>query len=161
MRGNTVAPELSAADILELGVQIEKNGLEFFQTIAEKLSRSKAQYLFVYLSQEEERHAVQFERMKRMFLSGDNATIQHADLVPLMAHQHVFAEKNAGKKLARRIRNEKDALEAGMQFEEQSITYFEAMKTYVPTSQHYIINAIIQEEQTHYAKLADMKVGYK
>ncbi len=53
----------TGSEIIELGVQIEKNGKDFYNTLLEKSESQKAKEIFQYLAGEEDKHIAVFQKM--------------------------------------------------------------------------------------------------
>ena len=53
----------SGSEIAEMGIQIEKNGKDFYNTLGTQSKDQKAKKVFEYLAQEEEKHIATFQRI--------------------------------------------------------------------------------------------------
>ncbi|MBN1406060.1 MAG: rubrerythrin, partial [Candidatus Omnitrophica bacterium] len=53
----------SGSETVEIGIQIEKNGRDFYNIISENVADEKAKKLFSYLAKEEEKHIAAFKEI--------------------------------------------------------------------------------------------------
>jgi rubrerythrin len=74
-----------------------------------------------------------------------------------LAGEHIFTQENKGEAAARKITSDKEAVETGIQFEKDSIIFYEGMKKVVPEYDHKVVNELILQEQGHLRQLADLK----
>lgn len=51
----------AASEIVELGIQIEKNGRDFYNALVQQTKNKKAADIFKYLAGEEEKHILVFQ----------------------------------------------------------------------------------------------------
>ena len=50
-------------EIVEMGIQIEKNGKDFYDTVLAQTKDEKAKNIFKYLAGEEEKHIITFQKI--------------------------------------------------------------------------------------------------
>jgi len=164
----------SGSEIVELGIQIEKNGRDFYDILARNLEnprhkdrrvrqefwRKKAAELFKYLKGEEEKHIVIFQK-----ILGKTESYQPVESYPgeyfaymnALASNYVFTQKDKGKDIAKKIKSDKEAVDTGIGFEKDSILFYEGMKKTVPEHERKIVDDLILQEQNHLRQLTDLK----
>jgi rubrerythrin len=150
----------AGSEIVELGVQIEKNGRDFYATLATQSKSQKAAGIFKYLAKEEEKHIAVFQKMLEKLETYEPPQAYADDYLAYMralAGEHIFTQKNKGEAAARKITSDKEAVETGIQFEKDSIIFYEGMKKVVPEYDHKVVNELILQEQGHLRQLADLK----
>ncbi|MGB3081476.1 MAG: hypothetical protein WBB86_00640, partial [Candidatus Omnitrophota bacterium] len=74
-----------------------------------------------------------------------------------LAGQYVFTQENKGAEIARSAKSDSEAIEMGIKFEQESITFYEGMKKVVPEHDHKIVDELIRQEQEHLRKLSGVK----
>ena len=74
-----------------------------------------------------------------------------------LAREHVFTQKNKGNEMAKNIKSDKEAIESGIEFEKNSIVFYEGMKKVVPKHDIKLIEELIAQEQDHLKKLPNFK----
>lgn len=150
----------AGSEIVELGIQIEKNGKDFYDTLVKQSKSPKAKEIFKYLSGEEEKHIVVFKN-----LLGSVEKYEPAEAYPgeyfaymsALASVHVFTQKDKGKEVAQGIKSDKEAVEIGIGFEKDSIIFYQGMKKVVPDYDLKIIEELIAQEQRHLTQLTELK----
>lgn len=147
------------SEIVGIGIQIEKNGRDFYNTLVGRAKEQKSQELFKFLAGEEERHIAVFEKI----LSGlekddslDSYPGEYASYMQNLASEHIFIQKDKGIQVAEGTNNDKEAIELGIKFEKDSITFYEGMKKVVKEYDHKIIEKLIEQEQAHLKQLSDL-----
>jgi rubrerythrin len=155
--------EFTAAEIAELGVQIEENGFEFYTGCAERATDVKIKEVFVFLAGEEKRHIAAFKKIHDSAL-----TYQPEELYPdeyfaymkELAAEHVFSLSGAGQKAALSVTIDRAAIDLALTFEKESIAYFEEMKKSLASDESGLVERLIEQEKIHIEKLTLLKSTY-
>jgi len=150
----------SGSEIVELGVQIEKNGRDFYDTLAKKTKNAACADIFTYLSREEEKHIKVFQGILGKTEKYEPQGLDAGDYIAYMnalASEYVFTQKDKGAEVAGGIKSDKEALDMGIRFEKDSIIFYEGMKKTVPGYDLKIIEELIKQEQAHLRLLTDLK----
>ncbi|MDP3732337.1 MAG: ferritin family protein [Candidatus Omnitrophota bacterium] len=150
----------AGSEIIEIGVQIEKNGRDFYNTLEKKSKNQKASEVFQYLAGEEEKHVVVFQKILDS-LGKDEPPESYPDeyfaYMNALASEHVFTQKDKGEEVAKAIKSDKEAVNMGIGFEKDSIIFYEGMKKVVPEYDLKIVDELIVQEQGHLRILSDLK----
>ncbi|MFC1624459.1 ferritin family protein [Candidatus Omnitrophota bacterium] len=152
----------SATEAVEMGVQIEKNGRDFYSGVAGSSKNPKAKELFEFLGGEEEKHIKRFEAILsqvKKYEPSEAYTGEYFAYIKTLSEEHVFTKENKGVDIAKGVENDKDAIELGIGFEKKSILFYEGMKKVILEGEHKIIDKLIEEEKGHLAKLSELKKG--
>lgn len=151
---------LSGSEIVELGIQIEKNGRDFYNSVYSNSKNEKAKAIFKFLSQEEEKHVKVFQgilaktqKYEPQGLDSD----EYYSYMTILASEHIFTQKDEGKDAAKTIKNDKEAVQRGIGFEQDSIVFYEGLKKIVPDYDQKIVKEIIIQEQSHLKQLIELK----
>jgi rubrerythrin len=150
----------AASEIIELGIQIEKNGKDFYDTLAGQSKNQKAIQIFKYLSNQEDLHISVFKKMLdsvQGYEPAESYTGEYAAYMSALASEHIFTQAGKGIEIARRVVSDKEAVELGLGFEKDSIIFYEGMKKMVPEYDQKIIQELIQQEQGHLTQLSEFK----
>ena len=154
----------AGSEIVELGIQIEKNGRDFYNILAGQTKDMKTQEIFKFLAGEEEKHIMVFqgilEKSRKYEPQGLDADEYFAYMNSL-ASEHVFTKENKGKEVAKEIKSDKEAIEKGIGFEKDSIIFYEGIKKVVPEHDLKAIDALIEQEKSHLAQLTDLQKTLK
>jgi len=150
----------SGSEIVELGVQIEKNGRDFYNTLIKKSKDKEAKRIFEYLSGEEEKHIAVFEKILdsvHKYEPAESYPGEYFAYMNALASDYVFTQKDKGKEIAEGIGSDIDAVNMGIQFEKDSVVFYGGIKRVVPEYDHGIVNELIEQEQDHLRQLIEIK----
>jgi len=158
-----MSDKFTAAEIAELGIQIEKNGFEFYSDLAKKCAHESIQEVFRYLAGEEKAHIAIFQKIHDSAQEYTPEELYPDDYFAYMkdlASEHVFLQIGAGCEAAKKIESDIEAIDLALTFEKESIKFFEAMKQIVQDSDASIVDKLIVEENRHIEKLNLLKSTY-
>ena len=151
--------EFSLNEVIELAIQIEKSGYQFYDAALQRKDlSSKAKELIEHLRDEEIEHEATFKNLRSSSdfeKLGDQVDWQDAaSYLKAISDSHVFSKPDAAIKLANEAANEKEILENAIQFEKDTLLFFHSIyqKTENERSRK-VINTIIEEEVSHVTKL--------
>jgi rubrerythrin len=150
----------SAGEVVELGIQIEKNGRDFYGELAARTDSPGAAELFKYLAAEEEKHILVFQKILDKAQAFQPVGLDSGDYYAYMralAAEHVFTQQDKGKELARQVKDSAQAVARGIQAEEESIVFYSGMKKVVPEYGQKVIDEIIAQEAGHLRQLLELK----
>lgn len=150
----------SGTDVVELGIQIEKNGMDFYNGVASNSKSKKAIEIFKYLAGEEAKHIIAFEKLlKQIEIEAPAETYQgeYYDYLKVLSEMNVFTQKNKGKEVAKQIKADIQALDMAMGFERDSILFFYEMKKIVHKKDFAVIDNLIGQEQEHLTALSGLR----
>jgi len=148
-----------ASEIVELGVQIEINGRDFYSVLAKKARDKKAKEIFSFLAGEEEKHIERFREILKGFHEYEPKEAypeEYFSYMNALAGEYIFTKGNKGKEIAEKTKDEKEAIELGISFEKDSVKFYDGMKKIVPDKDQSIIDKLIQEEKNHVKKLEEL-----
>lgn len=150
----------AASEIVELGIQIEKNGLDFYNTLWKQTKNEKAADVFKYLAGEEEKHIKVFQEILEKTQKYEPPKIyadEYTSYMSALASDYIFTQKDKGRLEAQKMKSDKEAIDTGIKFEKDSIIFYEGIKKAVPDYDHRIIDELIAQEQDHLKQLIDLK----
>ncbi len=154
-----MADIFSGSEIIELGIQIEINGRDFYRALKGKAADIKLRRVFDFLSGEEEKHIKIFQEILKDFFPDANAMAGFDEYFAYMnslAKSYVFTRKDAGEKAAREIKDERDGIKKAMGFEKESIAFYEGMKKIVPEKEGSSVDLLISQEKIHLRQLEEI-----
>jgi len=150
----------AGAEIVEMGIQIEKNGRDFYDTLVDQSKSQEAKDLFKYLSGEEEKHIAVFQSILNSLSGYTPAESYPGEYIAYMnslASEYVFTQKDKGAEIAKNTKSDKEAIDLGVKFEKDSIVFYEGMEKVVLDRDHKVIDELIAQEKIHLAKLTELK----
>lgn len=152
----------SGNEIVEIGIQIENNGRDFYNTLTTKTKKENAKEIFKYLAGEEEKHIATFKKILDSVGKYEPPEAYPGEYFAYMnrlAGEYIFTQKDKGSKLAKETKDDSEAVQMGIGFEKDSITFYDGMKKVVPEYDHKILNELIAQEQGHLRQLTELKKG--
>lgn len=150
----------SVAEVLQIGVEIEKNGRDFYQELVKLSDYEEAVNIFTYLAEEESKHINAFGKMLdsvQNYEQQESYPEEYFSYLSELASEHIFTQENKGKEAAESVKTPVEAVDLGIKFEEESIVLFEAMKKVVPLESQSVLDVLISQEQGHLKDLSAIK----
>ena len=150
----------SASEVIEMGIEIEKNGRDFYNGVAQVSNNPQAVKIFRYLAGEEEKHIDRFKYILREVKNYEPTEAypdEYFAYLKVLSEGHIFTKEKTGSKIAETIKTDSDAIEMGIGFEKDSILFYHEIKRVVLEDEEKIIDKLIGEEQNHLIKLAELK----
>lgn len=150
----------AGSEVVEIGIQIEKNGRDFYNTLVRQSKSIKAQEIFKYLAGEEEKHVKAFQgildktqKYEALGLDAD----QYYAYMNALAGEYIFTRENAGEEVAKKIKTDKEAIDMGIKFEKDSIVFYVGIKKVVPEYDQKTVDELVAQEQNHLRQLLELK----
>lgn len=150
----------AGSEIVEIGIQIEKNGRDFYNTLEKKSKNQKASQIFKYLAGEEEKHIVVFQKILDSIGKNEPPELypdEYFAYMNALASEHVFTKEDKGEEIAKTVKSDMEAVNMGIGFEKDSIIFYEGMKKAVPAYDLALVDELIMQEQGHLRILFDLK----
>ena len=151
--------KFSGQEVVELAVQIEKNGYEFYNEMLKRAKAKPVVDLLTYLRDEEDEHASTFRKLYGLLGPkagpyGDEEALRY---MKALADSRVFSDTNGLMDMIRQAKDEREILGLAMGFEKESLLYFYGMLDWVEADEKGVVIKLIEEEKEHLQKLLDMQ----
>lgn len=159
-----MASIFSGSEIVELGIQIEENGRDFYNALVKKSKHEKAKDVFKFLALEEEKHISVFRGILDSvgrYEPPEAYPGEYFAYMNALAGDYVFTKKKTGEVAAKKAASDAQAVDAGIGFEKDSILFYEGMKKVVSEYDQGVVEEMIAQEQGHLRKLSDLRAGLK
>jgi len=160
MNKNRQIPDFSGTEIVEIAIEIEKNGRDFYNAFSGRLKDKDIKELFRCLSIEEANHIEDFKKIFDSVSSHNPCESYPQDYFAYLnaiASEYVFTKKDELKERIGSISSEKEAIDISIGLEKDSILFYEEMKKIVPDKDSNIIDTIIDQEKEHAKRLLAIK----
>ena len=147
-------------EIIEFGIQIEKNGFDFYVELAWRIESKTLTELFEYLAQEEKGHILAFKSIQGRIEEPINEELLNSDFFSYMhslAAEYVFTTKDKVLEIIDNIEDDMEAINLALKFEKESIKFFETMEKGLEEKEIVVIEKLIAEEKKHIIKLEELK----
>ncbi len=137
-------------EIIDLAIQIEKNGEAIYQNALQFVSNPSVHKLLQKLADEEVQHAKWFSELKEKILEATNdpqlEEISKSILSGILGNQ-VFSLKDAD---ISKIKHMKDLLDLAIEFERDTILFYEMLRSLIEDGGTLSdLDKIIEEENKH------------
>jgi rubrerythrin len=158
-----VGANLSIGEIVELGIQIEINGKDFYNTVAKNEENKNAKEVFLYLAGEEEKHMKTFDDLLKSLQNYEPKEAypeEYFSYMNSLAGESVFTKEHKGEEIAEKVKDAREAIDLAIGFEKDSVKFYEGVKKGVPEGDKNIIEQLIQEEKKHAQTLLALRKNY-
>jgi len=154
----------SGSELLEIAMGIERNGMAFYQALADKTGNRDIKDIYTYLAGEEKKHLDTFQGMsgslgqvKPPETYGDEYMLYLKSLVD----NTVFTNVTEAKQKAAKVSNEIEALDTGIQAEKDSILFYTELQSLVRERDRKVVLNVLDEEKNHLRQLSELKKRLK
>jgi len=154
-----MAMNYSGIEICKIGIEIERNGHQFYTKAAEMIEDDKLKQLLLRLAQDELEHEAVYQRLLDEFASDNEQQEEccfdeHYDAyIKALANARVFTDRNTVERVLGKIEGAVDILETAMGFEKDAILYLTEVRQFVQAKDRGIIDDLIGFEKDHLAIL--------
>jgi rubrerythrin len=150
----------TAAEALEMAMEIEKNGEVFYKAAAGKSGDAEIKELFDDLAAQEQMHYLVFKRMlggvgAAPELAGDDYD-QYKAYMQAALDNALFSGEDKALALAEKAIDRETAVHAALGFEKDTMLFFYDLREMVGESDKEAVSGVIREERKHVRRLAGM-----
>lgn len=145
-------PLFRAAEILDMAIQIEHQGLAFYQACMAAAREQKVREVFEFMIGQEKEHVETFSRMKegldevRLPETYSGETRKYVDS---FVKDRVFHEIEKASSDASQAPDPFRAIEFAIEFQQRSVHFYARIKHVVRASESEAVEKIISEEHGH------------
>ncbi|MFO7986443.1 MAG: ferritin family protein [Desulfatiglandaceae bacterium] len=159
----------NADEVFRIAIEIEKNGITFYQKAKDVLQSDKLSPVFSHLKEEEEKHLNSFQDMRAKLpeeakrktdYDPSNDVQRNADeeinqYIRDMADMNVFRKPENVDRYISNLRHVEDALRLAIQFEKDSITFYLMLRDLTGEGKgRDFVDDIIAQEGEHLRSLS-------
>lgn len=151
---------LTGSDLIKIAIGIEKQGIAYYDVMADSTWHEVARDLFRHLVNMERTHLETFRNMLAD-VEKDEPPGQHAAeydaYMQALIDNAVFTDELAASELATHLDNEIEAMEIAISAEKESILFYYYMNEVIPPSSGPVVRKILAEEKSHLSLLSELK----
>ena len=151
----------SADEVFEMGMDVEKNGEAYYKKAAELAKDPQIKKAFNYLAAEEQKHWETFKELRESLPPKSSMpTIadpegQKGLYLDALVRSRLFNNTREAEKVASSVENEIEALKAALNFEKDTILFFQTMQSMTREDLgRDKIQQLIEEEQKHVIRIS-------
>jgi len=156
-----MSDQFSIQEVVEIAIEIEKNGAEFYRSLMESAETAWLRDLFKYLSEEEKRHIVRFQEILESVGGYQTSEVYYATeymgYMKALADERVFRDDISAKEVASRLKSSKEVIDVAISFEKESIVFLHEMQELVNESDRKSVQKLLDEERDHVRRLSAIK----
>ena len=153
--------KLAGSELLQMAVQLEKEGKEFYLAVAESVKNPVAREIFQFLADEEVKHE---EIFRSMLSKGEDImlALPYDDYEMLLyfkslVDRKIFPGVSEVKDMRKYIDDPAGALRIAISFEKDAILFFSEFKNLVRKDDQNVIDDIIEEERKHIYRILEFQ----
>ncbi len=147
-----------AADIVELAMQIEKNGEAFYRAVAAKTESPQVKALFEDLASQEVQHYGTFKSLGQTSwdpsMISPQAWSDYLGYLDATVQSAFFQGEDKSLSLADQVNDKVQAIQMAIGFEKETLLFFHDLREMVPERGRPTVSQIIAEEKEHLKRLA-------
>lgn len=150
----------SGSELLEIALGIERNGAAFYQALADKTQNKDAKAIYDYLANQEKKHLNTFQGMLNtvgQYQPPEDYAEEYMLYLKSLVDNSVFSNITETEQKAEKVSSEIEALDTGVQAENDSILFYTEMQNFVRQPDQKIVLNIIDEEKAHMRQLSQLK----
>lgn len=146
-------------EVMEMAVQTERLGFQFYTTIAEKFKKdAELAKLFTTLASKEKTHEKTFSDLKAMVDKSGPEPVEWEEVTNYMrafVESEFFLGRSKSLPSMDHLKTAKEAVKFALGFEKETLLYFMELRKIVKEKE--VIDEVINEEKSHIMWLAAFK----
>jgi len=149
-----------ANEVIEMGIQILKNGRDYYTEISGLTKNDQLKETFAWLSEEEGRHIKTFEAMLVDVEKCEPFEIydgEYAAYIKSLIDGYNYTKVNQGKEIAKKVKDNGQAIDMAISYEKDSILFIHEMKNIVRERERQVISDLIKKVQEHVTRLYNLR----
>ena len=152
----------AGSELLEIAMGIERNGMAFYQALADKTGKSDVKDIYTYLAGEEKKHLDTFQGMSGSLGQvklPETYTEEYMLYLKSLVDSVVFSNITEAQQKAAKVSSEIEAVDIGIQAEKDSILFYIELQNLVRERDSKVVLKILDEEKNHLRQLWELKRG--
>lgn len=150
----------SGSELLEIAIGIERNGMAFYQALADKTGSKDVKDIYNHLAGEEKKHLDTFQSMSNSLGQAkpqETYTEEYMLYLKSLVDSVVFSNVTEARQKANKVFNEIEALDTGIQAEKDSILFYTELQNLVRERDRKVVLKVLDEEKSHLRQLSKLK----
>ncbi|MGQ9545733.1 MAG: ferritin-like domain-containing protein [Dehalococcoidia bacterium] len=150
----------SGSELLEMAMGIERNGMAFYQAVADKTRNRDVKGIYNYLTGEEQKHLNIFQGMSdslKQVRRPETYTEEYMLYFKSLVNNVVFSNVTEARQKAGKALDEIEAIDTGIQAEKDSILFYTELQNLVREKDRNVVLSILGEEKNHLRQLSELK----
>lgn len=147
-------------EIIELAVEIEKTGGQFYRDLAAKSAHEQIKKLLLFLAAEEDQHQVRFRELGKDLETvnvPETYSGEYTDYIGSIVDTHMFNDASKNEQMVINAQSGLDIIKLATDFEKETILFLNGFRNLINKDKIGVIEDLIMEEQIHLVKLARLR----
>lgn len=148
----------SAEEVVELAINTEKNGKEFYEGAARDAEDRSLKDLFGFLAMQEDQHRKRFEGLRgkteKLIQPGDMGEVEKYLNAIVSSEFFLGGEKALTK--AKKAKSREELLSFALQFEKDTLLFFTEISEISEGKTKEVLEEIIKEEKKHVRMISEL-----
>jgi rubrerythrin len=154
----------TAGELLDIAVGIERNGVAYYDSLAQLAGDSGLKETYSFLANMERHHVEVFQKLRSAAGQGPVVPpvdeVEYEGYLKALIDSSVFTNDHVARQMAKRASGPAEALHIALGAEKDSILFYTEMKDLVPQREREAVMDIIKEERSHVRELSELKRRY-
>ena len=150
----------SGQDMLEIAVNIERNGEAFYQAAMKAASENSTKAAFDFLAGEERKHLRTFQSILISLPPQplpETYSGEYALYVKSLSDNQVFKDDKTARSMAAKAANDAEVVHLALSAERDSLLFYWEMKGLLRQDETPVIDRIMDEERAHIRRLTELE----
>lgn len=150
----------SGLDMLEIAVNIERNGEAFYQAAMKAARENSTKAAFDFLAGEERKHLRTFQSILTSLPPqplSETYSGEYALYVKSLSDNQVFKDDKTARSMAAKAANDAEVVHLALSAERDSLLFYWEMKSLLRQDELPIIDRIMDEERGHVRRLSELE----
>jgi rubrerythrin len=150
----------SGSELLEIAIGIERNGMAFYQALADKTGNKGVKDIYNHLAGEEKKHLDTFQGMSDSLgqvKPPETYSEEYMLYLKSLVDSAVFSNVTEARQKADKVFNKIEAIDTGIQAEKDSILFYTELRDLVRERDRKVVLNILDEEKRHLRQLSELK----
>jgi rubrerythrin len=156
-----MAISFSADEVFEMGMDVERNGEAYYRKAAELTKNAHIKAIFIDLMKQEQQHYIVFKNLKdKLPPRASLPTVADPDseeylYLDALVKSRLFNNVHEAETLASKVGSALEALKAALNFEKDTVLFFQTMKSMTDERLgRSEIDWLIEQEHNHIVRIS-------
>lgn len=151
-----MSPVLWSNEVIQMGIEAEKIGIAFYESLVEITRSIRAKNVFSGIAQEKKEHLRELERLSDVAdgcRSTERYSEEYSKSFCAFVAGRVFTDEQACREMAGNMSDESDAARLASNLEKEMILFLYEMRRLVPEVQRDRVERLLDGEYEHLKRL--------
>ncbi len=150
----------TAAEALNMALQIERNGEVFYRTAARRIGEAGVQAVLEDLAVQEQRHYKAFQKLADRVGEPPSLSApeweEYDTYVQTALENALFAGPDKALAVAEGLQSAEEALRMALGFEKDTLLFFYDLREMMAEAERGVVDEIIREEKAHVRRIVSL-----